>query len=197
MQRLIWNFEFIPAKKIPPKYFRPREQESLKWEARYFWSAEEIIQLYAIDSSLLDIANYQQKHREDQYYLLPDCQFNIKKRREQLLYKPLIEHSKHVYGFGPKINLDDEASSNQELRAKIKAQGRCVLVKKEAFVYKFNSKPGVKLELARIELLDDIYFSVCIEGKSRELVKGISGLVLGKAVSCDYVTFLKNVLAHD
>ncbi|MGL6028164.1 MAG: hypothetical protein ACRC0M_00035, partial [Legionella sp.] len=88
MQRLIWNFEFIAAKKIPPKYFKAKEHEQLKWEARYFWPADNIIQLAAIDISLLDIANYQQKHREDEYYLLPDCDFNIKKRRDELLYKP-------------------------------------------------------------------------------------------------------------
>ncbi|MGL6037009.1 MAG: hypothetical protein ACRC0B_07515 [Legionella sp.] len=196
MQRLIWNFEFIAAKKIPPKYFKAKEHEQLKWEARYFWPADNIIQLAAIDISLLDIANYQQKHREDEYYLLPDCDFNIKKRRDELLYKPLIEHSKQVYGFGAKINLLDEHPNNLELLANVKSNGLRVLVKKEAFIYKFNTKPTVKLELSRIELCDDVYFSLCLEGKSRELVKGLSGLILGKAISCNYVSFLKNVLYH-
>lgn len=202
-QRLVWNFEFS-TKKTLPLFDRLYESDDLKWEIRFFWPEDQIISLYNIDNSLLDIANYQQKHKEDYYYLLPDCNYNIKRRRNELLYKPILNHSTNAIAFGPKINLETVKDyPNQEPGTTLKLQnilcqtqekGAEIYVKKEAFIYKFATTPSIKLELARLEVNNKVYFSACIEGKSLYLVETIAEHLLDKQVSCEYVTFLKNII---
>ena len=201
-QRLVWNFEFSSPKKIDLQIKETENHEDLKWEARFFWPEKEIISLSIIDDSLLDLGNYEQKHKKDHYYLIPGHNYNIKNRRNELLFKPLLKQSKYAYGFGTKINLDTpEAQTNfiqinsldlQKIKQQALEEGTEVLVKKESFTYKFNSQPTIKLELARIEIAKQVYFSACIEGKSLNLVETITKGLLGKRISCDYVTFLKN-----
>ncbi|AMP88463.2 TPA: hypothetical protein F7Z80_09725 [Legionella pneumophila] len=204
MQRLVWNFEFSSEQTTPLTSLGHDVQDSLKWEKRYFWPTEQIIRLNTIDSSLLDLANYQKKHKEDYYYLLPDSDCNIKRRRNELLYKPVIKQSGSTLGFGPKIHLeksqsltchgDIEHMNLQELLNKIKEKGIVVFVKKEAFVFKFPTIPTVKLELARLEVKNKVYFSACVEGRSLTLVETISVLLFGAQSSSEYVTFLKKTL---
>lgn len=153
---------------------------------------------------MLDLANYQKKHKEDYYYLLPDSDHNIKQRRNELLYKPVIKQSGSALGFGSKIHLETPQTlpchgdagqlNRQELLKKIKEKGIVVFVKKEAFVFKFPTTPTVKLELARLEVKDKVYFSACIEGRSLNLVETISVLLFGTQPSFEYVTFLKKTL---
>ncbi len=202
-QRLVWNFEFS-TKKLLPLPNKVNESDPLKWEIRYFWSEDQIISLHLLDNSLLDLANYQQKHKEDYYYLLPDCSYNIKRRRNEMLYKPVLKHATHAIGYGTKINLeavddypDHEPATIlklQKIVRKAREKGLEVCVKKESFTYKFATTPNVKLELARLEVNNKVYFSVCIEGKSLYLVETINEYLLDKQVSCDYVTFLKSII---
>ena len=202
-QRLVWNFEFS-TKKTLPLLNRVNEPDHLKWEIRFFWPEEQIVSLHVLDNSLLDIANYQQKHKEDYYYLLPDCTYNIKSRREQILYKPALKQATHAIGYGAKINLEAVADypsqepatvlKLQKILRKTQEKGIKVGVKKESFTYKFATTPSVKLELARLEVNNKVYFSVCIEGKSLYLVETINEYLLDKQVSCDYVTFLKSIM---
>ncbi|HHT0593433.1 TPA: hypothetical protein ACTXXA_002481 [Legionella anisa] len=198
-QRLVWNFEFAPKANIPLAHFEDKDDEELKWEIRYFWPDNEPIILNTVDNSLLELANYKQKLREDCYYLLPGQNYNIKKRREQLLYKPLLKQINHAVGYGRKIIL--ERTQDQDLPPELQAmvqqvekEGIEVFVKKEALIYKFPTQPKVKIELARLEVLQKIYFSVCIEGKSLQIVETISKHLLDEPVSCEYVTFLKNLM---
>ncbi|HAZ7572946.1 TPA: hypothetical protein ACGCKQ_000349 [Legionella pneumophila] len=204
MQRLVWNFEFSSIQTPPLTTLGHDVQDNLKWEKRYFWPPDQIIRIHAIDSSLLDLANYQKKHKEDYYYLLPDSDYNIKQRRNELLYKPVIKQSGSALGFGPKVHLetpqtlschgDAEHMNRQELLKKIKEKGIVVFVKKEAFVFKFPTTPTVKLELARLEVKNEAYFSACVEGRSLTLVETISVLLFGNQPSFEYVTFLKKTL---
>lgn len=191
VNRLVWNFEFSP-----PKHLLTMElvavQEELKWEKRYFWPQDRIICFNCIDNALLDLGNYQQKHKEDCYYLIPGSACNIKRRRDELLYKPLLKQSKHSYGFGAKINLDEPPHDAK--RQQIEDKGIPVFVRKEAFVYKFPTVPTIRLELARLEIENKVYFSACIEGKSQYLVETISSLLLKKKKACDYVSFLKKII---
>jgi hypothetical protein len=202
-QQLIWNFEFYYPK--PRGLTNAAENcDPVKWEARFFWPENQIINLCAIDESLIDLTNYQHKQKEDHYYLLPDHNYNIKRRRDELLYKPLLNQSAHASGFGAKISLEtlnEDTISNKDyllslkkIARQIPKKGIEVIVKKESFSYKFSSHPTIKLELARLEVCNKIYFSACIEGKSLYLVETISHLLLGEQVSCDYVTFLKNII---
>jgi hypothetical protein len=197
-QRLVWNFEFVPKTSAFPKQFLiKRKFEDIKWEHRFFWSNELPIILNTLDNSLLDLANYTQKHREDYYYLLPEHSYNIKRRHNKLLYKPLLKKSEMAQGFGAKVDLNEATSDDskiQKIARYVVQEGVEVYVKKEAFIYKFPTTPTIKLELARLEVHNNIYFSTCIEGKSQELVESIAEHLLGKHISCEYVTFLKNNL---
>lgn len=203
-QRLVWNFEFSTKKTLLPSNPATEEPDELKWERRCFWPDDHIISLCTIDDSLLDLANYQQKHKEDYYYLLPDGNYNIKRRRDELLYKPIVKQSSSAVGFGQKINLEDAEKQVDPANAhylhlhnilqQVREKGTIIFVKKEAFIYKFPTNPQIKLELARLEVKGKVYFSACVEGKSLYLVETISDLLLGRQVSCEYVTFLKNIL---
>ena len=201
-QRLIWNFEFF-TKKIVSFSNLVEPPDSLKWEIRYFWPENHIICLYNIDDSLLDITQYQQKYKEDCYYLLPEDNCNIKYRRNQLLYKPLLKRTSKAVGYGAKINLsaisdspDEQQQSSDyllELLHQAQSFGKKINVQKTSFTYKFATTPHVKLELAQLVVDEKVYFSACIEGKSLPLVETINKLLLDDQVSCEYVTFLKSI----
>lgn len=197
-QRLVWNFEFSTKKPFLNESFDHYEKEALKWEKRSFWSDEDIIILNAINPDLLILTQYEQKNKEDAYYLLPDSECNIKLRRNELLYKPLLDKTKHLLGFAAKINLS-EAQDPELLALQEDALTKALIVhvKKEAFIYKFPNTPGIKLELARLEINHKIYFTACVEGRSQKVVETISQHLLGKYISCDYVNFLKKISNHD
>lgn len=202
--RLLWNFEFSTEKQLPLTDLVVNEKDDLKWESRFFWPDKQIITLCSTDNSILDLSNYEQKYKDDDYFLIPGTNYNIKRRRNELLYKPIIKETPYALGFGHKINLEEiQNIPAQETNKVLHLQkivhemqrGRTLIhVQKEAFNYKFPTIPTIKLELARLELDNKVYFSACIEGRSRYLVETISEHLLGKQVSCDYVTFLKNTL---
>lgn len=202
-QRLVWNFEFSGTNLIPLPHLITDKEETIKWEKRFFWSQEQIIQLCNIDNALLNLANYQQKCKEDDYYLLANSHENIKQRHNELIYKPILQQTKTATGYGPKINLDQElrdSANNKKsvalaaLAQEARQHGIQIFVKKEVFSYKFPSIPPIKLELARLEIKNQIYFSACMEGKSLFLVEYLSDHLLGRQNSCDYVTFLKKFI---
>lgn len=203
-QHLVWNFEFSPKTNIPLATYMDEKDEQLKWEVRYFGSAHETIILNPIDRAFLELTNYKHKDKEDYYYLLPDLNYNIKRRHNQLLYKPLLKRAKHAVGYGKKIILDPAENTPsqdpqmspdlQNIIKHIEKESVGINVQKEALIYKIPTKPTIKIELARLEVLHKIYFSVCIEGRSLNLVETISQHLLGKHISCEYVTFLKNIL---
>ncbi|MDI1352181.1 MAG: hypothetical protein PSV35_05330, partial [bacterium] len=177
--------------------------EPLKWEARFFWSDNTIIHLGMIDDALFNLANYQQKSKIDYYYILPDNNYNIKRRRNELLYKPLVSESTKASCFGPKLSLEQlDTQADPVLKKRLIQLGHEVqrkalevCVSKESFTYKFATRPAIKLELARLEVNKKIYFSACIEGKSLYLVESISKHLLGEGISCDYVSFLKKIIS--
>ena len=197
--RLVWNFEFTPSTNFLLLNLDKVEENELKWEARFFWPETEIITLQLLDSDLLELAHYQHKQKSDKYYLLKQG-FNIKNRRDELVYKPLIKKGKYSLGFGHKLTLaepdktppDLYKSDLKKIIAGIK-HSTAVLVKKESFSYKFATQPHTKLELARIEINSAIYFTLCVEGQSRYLVEKISKKLLGKRATEDYVGFLKGI----
>lgn len=197
-QRLVWNFEFIPSH-FSFSDLTNQKEDSLKWESRCFWPESDIIQLALLDSSLLELINYQYKQKSDVYYLIPKGPYNIKKRRDELLYKPIIKQNKRSIGYGSKINLididkmpTDFEFTLDELSEHVQHSEK-VLVNKESFVYKFPTQPHIKLELSRIQFNDTLYFSACVEGKSRNLVETISQHLWGKQSILDYISFLKKV----
>jgi len=199
-QKLIWNFECSTTKESTPNLSDSRGKDDLKWEVRFFWPEDQVITIHLFDNSLLDISLYEHKHREDEYYIFPNEPINIKRRRNKLLYKPIVKHSGNAIGFGSKINLEalPEKLSNKshlnDILRQIKSHPHIIHVKKEAYIYKLPTSPGIKLELARLQVSDQVYTSICIEGRSLKLVETISEYLLGQYVSCDYVTFLKKIM---
>jgi len=203
-ERLVWNFEFANGKALKYPELLAMDAEEVKWEVRFFWSHDAIITLFNVDDALLDLTNYHQKHKEDFYFLVPDCNYNIKKRRNELLYKPVVQQHKEAIAFGPKIKLGHLKELNicdvktiqhlEAILARTRTDGVQVFVRKEAFKFKFPTSPHVKLELARLEVRNEVYFSACIEGRSLYLVEKIREHLLGEHLSCDYVSFLKKIM---
>lgn len=197
--RLVWNFEFTPTTHFNLSELDHEKEDELKWEARFFWPETDIINLQLIDSSLLELTQYQHKQKNDKYYLL-EHNYNIKNRRDELVYKPLIKQGKYAVGFGHKLNLSELCKSPQaahksdldDIRDQLK-HAKKIVVKKESFSYKFSTQPSTKLELARIEVKSSIYFTLCVEGKSRPLVEKLSHYLVGKKPTDDYVGFLKKI----
>src|SRR5690242_2047050 len=79
-QRLVWNFEFSQAKPRLPAIFKKSPKETIKWEVRCFWPENHVVTLHNIDANLLKLSHYELEVKEDIYYLLPDNNFNIKRR---------------------------------------------------------------------------------------------------------------------
>lgn len=199
-KRLIWNFE-INSDPILSLDYPSQDSDSTRWEARYFWDDKNPILLHGLADSFLNIARYTIKERNDTYFLLQERDENIKERRDTILYKPLLETRNGIQGFGKKINLLQESPSTlltgefplacHELLNLIKMKGIKCTVKKTALIYKFSLLPPIKLELARLQMGKEDFFTLCIEGRSYPLVAAISTHVVKQQSPSDYVHFLK------
>ncbi|MBA2711625.1 MAG: hypothetical protein H0U57_13680 [Tatlockia sp.] len=202
--RLVWNFEIKDQNPINFDDLKDNPEE-LRWEARYFWPRDAIIVLNGLDARFLLLSNYEVKQRKDNYSVLADLNFNLKQRLMQLFYKPLLKEVNLLHGYGKKINLTDYASElvlpgsnlrSSELLKLLADNAQEVEVEKEALIYKLPTEPKLKLELARLEVRKKIYFSLCVEGRSQRLVESIATQLIPNQKNCDYVSFLKQVLAH-
>lgn len=203
--RLAWNFEIDSTNLFDLQNLYDIDiREELHWEARYFWSPETIIVLHGLDDRFSFLSHYEAKHRQDCYSLLPDANFNIKNRRMQLLYKPLLQEVGQLRAYGKKINLAQYPYNEilpgtkglhaADLLAELHVKQKTIQVEKDALIYKFPSEPTIKLELARLIISQQVYYSACIEGKSKTLVANLAEHLLGSQISCDYVNFLKQTL---
>lgn len=207
MKRLLWNFEIDPRHALNFSQLASYDIEDLRWEARFFWPQESIIVLHGLTEDLLKLANFKSKHRQDTYHLLHNYDYNIKLRRNELLYKPLITLQQNLGGFAKKINLLDASSEallpgippilTPHLLELTQQQSTLITVNKDAHIYKFATLPAVKLELSRLEIGAQNYFSACVEGRSFPLVQHLSQQIFGDRTPCDYVHFLKTRNTHD
>lgn len=199
--RLVWNFEITNNHLLNLNDLINDSPDEVRWEARYFWPSEAIVCLDGLDQRFLALSNYEAKHRQDSYILLADAHFNLKYRRQQLSYKPLLKEAEGLKGYGKKINLDDYPAdlilpASKGLKAvdlfkQVEKNSQKIEVAKEALIYKFPTNPTIKLELARLEINQQAYFSLCVEGRSQILVTTLARHLLRAGVSCDYVSFLK------
>ncbi len=200
-KRLLWNFEINDSNPLQMPTPRGLEQEDIRWEARFFWPENTVITLHGLNDKYLDISRYEIKHRDDIYCVLPDANYNLKIRREQLLYKPLLATTPYAQGYGKKIKLDEQTRTSslpglnditpsmlwqhsQNTRHKIH-------VEKEALIYPFETSPKCTLELAKLHVKNATYFSVNIESRSLMLVTSLAKQIIGLDATCDYITFLK------
>lgn len=200
-KRLVWNFEI--NSEIPLNIPENDSEDALtdRWESRFFWPGKEIIVLNGLDDRFLDLSLYEAKHRQDTYCLLPDKNYNVKLRRNQPLYKPTLMTTQQAVAYGKKINLEEqepdkplpgaEETNARALLGDIQQNGLRIAVEKEALIYRFETVPKLKLELARLTIANTTWFSVNIESRSKRLVESITQQMFDGQASCDYVTFLK------
>ncbi|MFC3909102.1 hypothetical protein ACFORL_08445 [Legionella dresdenensis] len=206
-KRLIWNFEIDGKRALKLPKQTDDADDNIRWEIRYFWPEQAIITIHNLDKSFLELANYQIKQRQDVYYLMPDKEYNIKFRRQELLYKPLVSEHNGCQGFARKISLADCTENDilpgtghltaLEFSEQIRSQSTKIHVDKEAFIYKFATAPSIKLELARFHTAGKTFFSVCIEGRSQKLVEQVASNLIKDKSPCGYVPFLKQTINHD
>lgn len=202
-KRLIWNFEILPKAPWCWPDSSQLSKEDYYWESRFFWSDEQIIPLIGLNDSFLEVTRYEIKLREDTYFLLPEQPYNIKARNLQLFYKPLLKKNPYILGFGKKIALDrcthteilpgQQPICAQTLVSAVQNYGKKILVKKEALIYTFPIKPKTKLELARLSIGNDHYFSVNIESRSSVLAEFITKQLFEGQQTTDYVSFLRSI----
>ena len=201
-KRLVWNFEINADKPLQVPSAAGTGDDLKRWESRFFWPDDQIITLHGLNDHFLELSRYKIKHREDTYFLLADTDYNLKIRREQLVYKPILMKKNQLIAYGKKIKLDEQAPDTQlpgceekdtkTFIARIHDQGKKVSVEKEALIYTFETSPNTKLELAWLHVTNKAYFSLSIESRSIEWVKSITRQLLGDLCARDYVTFLKN-----
>lgn len=203
-KRLFWNFELSHPSDSAFSDLLDEPPSSLRWEARYFWPETAIICLSGLNANFFNLNMYDIKERQDTYYVLDNYPLNIKQRRDELLYKPLIEQHQGCYGFAKKINLSTQNSFSplpgadqwltKDLLDVINQQSRTIVVKKIALIYKLDTHPKVKLEFSRLNVLGQLFFSLCVEGRSQTMVSTISQHILPHQQPSDYVHFLKDIL---
>jgi len=197
IQRFIWNFEFKNTKKIQNISLLHSQEDSIKWEARFFWPQSQIVTLKLIDEGLLDLSLYQYKQKTDDYLLLAHTDANLKFRHDELWYKPLIKNATYALGYGTKYVIEEQNSlmpSRQVIPKNALTSSPRIRIDKETLSYKFPTTPTIKLELSKIKIKKTIYFSLCVEGRSHELVEQLTGWLLGKCPSSDYPSFLKSIV---
>lgn len=200
-KRLIWNFEINPNPLLQIPSMESSKQNALHWESRFFWPGDRIITLHGLDETCLNLSNYQIKHKQDTYYLLPQGNYNIKARQEQLQYKPLLIETATALAYGKKINLQEEHDAPlpgaedftaQTLIAQINLHGEKKQVEKETLTYLLATSPKIKLELARLNIVNNTYFSVSIESRAQHCVAAIAQQLLREQLPQDYVSFLRS-----
>lgn len=206
-KRIIWNFELALSQTGPTPNWLIGKQDPLQWEARYFWPENEIITLHGLDDSYLNLSKYTYKHREDTYFLLDALPLNIKERRGQLFYKPLLATLNNpvlngVNGFGKKINLHNHPAdallpglptTNTAQLLTLLQNAKTINITKEIAIYTFPSNPIAKLELSRLTIKTKNYFSLCLQSNSADLILRIATHLLQNQVSCQYVNFLMRI----
>ena len=196
-KRLAWNFEINSDSVLTFPTANVAEASDSHWESRFFWSDRDIITLSGLDEHFLELSRYKIKHHTDCYHVLPDADYNLKTRHDEITYKPIIQRTKTAIAYGKKIkiatcltNIDGVAPHT--LIQRIKTQAHLVYVDKEALIYTLQSHPSSKLELARLSIGTKIYYSVSVESPALSLVEQMTQQIIANSVHCDYVTFLKN-----
>lgn len=201
-KRLAWNFEIKANQTLDiPQHVEDAVEDS-HWEFRQFWPEENIIVLSGLDVNFLELSRYKIKHRNDEYMLVANMDLNLKHRGEELIYKPTIKRTAKAVLYGKKIKFPEHPNfsisiNEQELDAQtflktIYQEHQNIVVEKEALIYKFDMHRATKLELARLNIQNKIFFTLCVESPSLKLVEHLSNQIIASPNNMDYVTFFKN-----
>lgn len=203
-KRLVWNFEIDPTPSLQlPESKGASSPEELRWESRYFWPENERITLHGLPEPFLELSRYRIKHKEDTYHLLENAEYNLKMRRDQLFYKPLLITEGNLYAYGKKINLAEYPTNTPlpqaseidaaTLAKRVQQESKPVQVIKEALIYRLLPDPKTKLELSWLRIAERTYFSVSVESTSQFLVKSLATQIVRSGKATNYVSFLKTL----
>jgi hypothetical protein len=202
-KRFIWNFEINQTSPIHLPSINDALPENMHWESRYFWPEHKPIVLNGLDDSFLALSRYTIKQRHDKYVILDKFDLNLKFRRDALIYKPKQQQTPIASAYGKKIKYDsislalppDSLSIEVEaFRQMISEPSNNIEVEKEAVLYKFPTTPKLKIELARINIKNKIFYSFSIESPVLAWVEYLSHHVISSKTPMDYVTFIKSIL---
>ncbi len=195
--RLFWNFEIDNSHEIDFSELPEATNANYSWEVRFFWPQETIIVLKGLNKQFLNLSNYKSKHRQDCYFILEKNNYNIKCRRSELLYKPLLKENEDLSAYGKKINLTNTLSTANLLGTPLTVgqlleqlqRSKEITVEKDLLIYKCR-QTNLKLELSRLEIKHSIYYSLAVQGKSPEAVARVSKQ-LTTTQPMSYVSFLQ------
>lgn len=199
-KRLVWNFEINTDNPIKLPHAHHFIETPNRWESRFFWPDNEMITLRGLNHNFLKLSEAQVKHRSDTYYVLPNKDYNLKLRHNQLLYKPIIMKQSIAIAYGKKIKLEASALGLElpgcdthnisALIAHIKDNAVKINIEKEALIFRFDTTPLTKLELAWLTIANKSYFSASIESRAFSVVESMTQQLIGERPTSDYVTFL-------
>jgi len=181
VSRFIWQFELTGRQWLPQGNW---QKDSHKWEIRYFWPIDQIVELNLNEQQL----NWDQgecKLQRDVYWLDVNNPTNIKQRRDQLVYKPVVQQHHNRTAFDKKQRLDPDELSQSNFKT--------IEVEKMALQLKIHQKPKCMLELSKIQLQNQTFSSLCIESRCGELLDNIDDHLQLSGKACDYITFLRGI----
>jgi hypothetical protein len=203
-KRLVWNFEIDLNHPYDFLQLPQVEREQFRWEARYFWPEKSTIILQGLDEAFMDLSLYDIKSRTDIYHLHPQHHYNVKERRNDLFYKPLIAQQNHCFAFGKKLNLSETFSADEQMphlpwtQAEFlkhdQAESVKVVIQKVALKYSLPTTPATHLEFGWLRTMRGHFFTLCIEAKALILVEKMKEILLPGQISQDYVSFLRQEL---
>jgi len=196
-KRFLWNFEINSEHPLTFPNHKNIDASPHQWESRYFWPIDKIITLNGLTDDFLKLSHYKIKERNDTYYILPNSEGNFKRRRQELFYKPMLLKKGNLFGYGKKISLKnkpiiDELPGYDE--KDIEKNAIKLQVEKDVVIYQFETTPPCKLELARLSVANQHFYSVGIESSAYLLVESISRQLLKTEATCDYISFLRGLI---
>ena len=202
-KRLVWNFEINTENPVALPQAHHFIETPNRWESRFFWPNNEVITLRGLNHNFLNLSEAQIKHRSDTYYVLPNTDYNLKLRHDQLLYKPILMKKSIAIAYGKKIKLEASVPGLElpgcdthnvaALIAHIKDHAVKINIEKEALIFRFDTAPISKLELAWLTVANESYFSASIESRAFSIVESLTQQLIGDMPTSDYVTFLQGI----
>ena len=181
MTRLIWQFELTDQLWEPQGNW---QKDTHKWEIRYFWPIDQIIQLNLTESQL----NWDKgacKIHHDIYWWSKDNPLNIKQRKHKIVYKALIDHKNARFAYDKKVCLSTDDIAQHDYLA--------IDVDKMAIQFIIHEKPKCVLELSKVQIQNRMYSSLCLESRCGELLDNLHHHLHLPGKASSYVQLLNDL----
>ena len=201
----IWNFHIKVSDFKQSNLFSSETSEKIakenksKWEARFFFPIETPIFLNWPHSLPFSFYFAKAKTHEDTYIIHPEQVINLKKRRTDIYYKPLIEKKQDLFYFGKKEIIDEKnpiilSQTTQLDITRIQNESALIALTKNVLKFNYDHPMTCQLEFGSFTFQEKIYSTFGIESKSFEAVSTLSSFILPNEKKTDYINFLKENL---